>query len=85
MLIGFRERLVEERPPAHCQIDGVGIAWAIVQATLGFGVHQLYLESVRARRATTSSWSRSNRSTTSSSNRSPPRDARRILRQLAGR
>ena len=44
MLIGFRERLVEERQTAHRQIDCVGVAWAIVQATLGFGVHQLYLK-----------------------------------------
>ena len=29
---------------AHRQIDGVGISRAIVQATLGFGVHQLYLK-----------------------------------------
>jgi hypothetical protein len=29
---------------AHREIDGVGIAWVIVQATLGFGVHQLDLK-----------------------------------------
>jgi hypothetical protein len=41
---GFRHGLVEKRPTAHRQIDGVGVSWAIVQATLGFGVHQLDLK-----------------------------------------
>ncbi len=36
--------MVEKRETAHRQIDGVGISRAIVQATLGFGVHQLYLK-----------------------------------------
>ncbi len=44
--IGFRDRLVEKRQTAHRQIDGVGISWALVQATLGFGVHQLDLKHV---------------------------------------
>jgi hypothetical protein len=43
-MIGFRERLVEKRPTAYRQMDGVRISCAIVQAAPGLGVRQVDLK-----------------------------------------